>query len=440
MNTLFSKKPLLRLKIIILLLACSEFKSNAQETIQIYHGQRGTTKIVSIASGEKILLSNKHTIVLEEGKEVRIEIINPNPVLYNYKFNKSDLKIEEETLPDISSLVKALSSLTQTGGTPLLAGAGGGGAATPNELNILIAKINTLKSILTQIETEIANSDIPESIKQALDGGNDAGFRKAIVEIKKLFNQNNLAVEEKALKDQLQKVITKNQFPDNDADGQGDPAFEEAFKMYIESLGKMIAEIKTNFIDPSSPDLISFSFKVEQKAQEIAIEIQTTQSSHAREIGNLISIFIVPYKKDKIELVPFYSMLHAKNQIKFEVENSVIVKGPESDFTFRPGFMLAANVRRFGEKKEFSVGPGLGFSIVPKTFDLANLTLGALFRYKDIFRLGLAWGMQKYPSGLKDGAAVGAALPANVSRIEDVIEYSGKSVFMINFSVFGLKL
>jgi hypothetical protein len=70
---------------------------------------------------------------------------------------------------------------------------------------------------------------------------------------------------------------------------------------------------------------------------------------------------------------------------------------------------------------------------------ISELMIGPIISYRDVLRIGAAWGTSQLPDGLK-GANPGDALPGNVSNINDIVTTRGRGAFALTFAFSGLTI
>ena len=187
----------------------------------------------------------------------------------------------------------------------------------------------------------------------------------------------------------------------------------------------------------TAPEIITFDFEIKDVPEKFEITAKSKSNPKGSRDSLLVTLTVVPYEAKVAELVTFASGIYATDISNYSLSNNVIVERKNDDFSFKPSMMLSLNIARFGEFKQSTVGIGPVFAISKNiTFD--NFGLAAIISFKNVIRVGAGIGVQQYPSLLKDNALVGSALPAGVTKIDDVIENKGKLAFMFHIMIPGL--
>jgi len=197
-----------KVTLLIVSLICLLNNKIFSQDIFIYHARDGSTSVIK-PNGELISTASSTEgnviIVREPGKNVRIKIVNPNTIIYNYELNNEKLNDTEE-LPDISPFLKAFEELILNGSPS----AGGGitfgnkvntdsnGSAlaepivNPSAFDAYISAIKLLRDKLLEVNTIIKNSDEPESISAAINNEVQGGIRLAKTKIPNELNSPTL--------------------------------------------------------------------------------------------------------------------------------------------------------------------------------------------------------------------------------------------------------
>lgn len=419
----------MKLKTLIsMLVLLSNVLTFGQTQLKIYHGSGNVSQVFDASN---ISVMNPK-IRLNEGDIFTVTIVNPNPSLYSYKLKTEELEIKSED--------KAITDLLSVFNTILTARAGGAGfmavqLQTNNYKDVLIQ----LTKDINEAKNYIIKSDIPESPAQALAFDSSAGFRNAILKIAGMsnaqyrFNNTSLLTDLNTL-----------------SDSAGADSFEkEAFKLLNSSLVDKIKEIKKQ-TDASVSTIWKKDFKVGEKPTKISIEIEKIDKSNASLIrdGNGSTPFVLdvaqiePYfKRAVLELVPVANFVFAGNYNEFYLKNGIVQSRESTKTTVNPGVILNVNVARFGEAKEMSLGIGPGYKLNSAENNFDNLYFSALFSYKNFLRIGAGLGLSQVPKDeLKDGIKVGDNLPANISNLDDLVQYAEKTSVFLTISFTGLNL
>jgi len=397
----------------------------SQQTVKIYHGVTGRTEILK---GKKTI-GRDEVIKDFKGKIITIQIQNPHPALYDYKFNVETIKEEEPKIEETEGLLK------------ILAGKLGGSSArlSPNPgrwQDDYRDKIIELKDQLSKAYEIIKQSDAPETITDVVNNSSGSGFLYAKVELAKLafFTDKDLDATVTALSASF-KVPPYSYIPGDVTE----KVMMESFDAYMQALTKLAKDIKAAYSGASST--ITYKITVGDSVQLVTLSITSkSKDLKSRETGDkLISIRIEPfYDRPLLEFIPVATMSFAKNISKFGLENDLVVKTEDDSFKFLAGGVLNLNINSFGPRKEWSFGAGPGFAIADG--DLNNFYLNFLISYKKWVRIGLGAGYLSSPSYLKDGATEGKPLPSNITDLNKVIGYEKKAALFFTFVFPGLNL
>jgi len=401
----------------------------SQEHLLVYHGSGNTTQVFRASDKNSVL---NPTIKLEQGEVLTVTVVNPNPLLYSYTLKTADIEIKTEE--------KEVTDLLATFSTILASRSTGFSATVQTNTNRYKNIIEQLTKDINQAKTYIINSDTPESIAQALAFDPTVGFRKALTDINGMpntqyrFNNANLLSDLNAL-----------------ADSAGVDTFEkEAFKLLNSSLVEKINEIKKQTSFATTQTIWRQDFKISDKSTQISIEIEKIDKNNntLRRDGNASAPFVInvavvePYfKRAILELVPVANITYAGDYNEFYLEDNIVKSRERSKTTINSGIILNVNIKRFGDTKEMAVGLGPGYKFNSQGNDFENFYLSALFSYKNFLRIGAGFGYSQVPTDeLKGGIQVGDALPADISDLNDLIQYKEKPSVFLTISFTGLNL
>ncbi|MBK8080331.1 MAG: hypothetical protein IPK25_08650 [Saprospiraceae bacterium] len=193
----------------ILLLICSGYitEIQCQHYFKIYHGKGGLTKVLD-KDGKEIGSNN---IKMMPGDVVKIEILNYNPLFYNYVLKYKNFKIESES-GEIDKFISLLN--------PFYSGiiynsregfAGEIDSTTNPNLDKYKKALDILLKELEKANNILINSEEPEDFQSALiySSNNNGGLRQAIENIKNMekkpfhFNNVNLIQDLNKLSDAI---------------------------------------------------------------------------------------------------------------------------------------------------------------------------------------------------------------------------------------------
>ncbi|WP_131450783.1 hypothetical protein [Flavobacterium subsaxonicum] len=422
----------MKLKIIFITATClMSLVAMSQNHLLVYHGSGGTTQVFDAQNHSVV----NPSVRLEEGQTFTITVLNPNPALYSYKLKTADIEVKAEE-KEITDLLSTFSTIlgSRVGNSAVAAFL----ALTPLQKYHVIIK--ELSDAVDLAKKHIKDSDVAESIIQAQAYDSNVGFRKAVRDIGTMpngqykFNNPNLLNDLNALSD-LSGVGTLE---------------KEAFRLLNNSLVEKINEIKKQANPATTLTVWTETFKVTEKTTQISIEIEKIDKNNTSLVrdGNGAAPYILnvaliePYfKRATLELVPVASITHSNYYNEFYLENNVVRSRERSKTMFNTGIILNVNIARFGVAKEMAVGIGPGYKFSAEENDFENLYLSALFSYKNFLRVGVGFGFSKVPrDDLKGGVKTGDLLPANISNLDDLIQYEEKPGFFFTISFAGLNL
>ena len=388
--------------------------------IFVYHGA-GNTALWN--DKEKEFISNM-PIKKKKGETVSVQIVNPNPLFYTYEIKQNDFEIKED-LPDITALLTAANLL-------IVGNSEKGMSADIPYFTTLIA----LENEIEKAKEIIATSDAPETRKKTDVDFNSRGLQRAIVRLndkEELSNEPGHFNDTK-IADNLSKQLKETE--------NLDPTSVKAFTALNAAYVQKVYEIKA--LVKSVPTVITSTFTITEKASKIVLIIKPKDPKKeglARDIKEIVLATVQPFfDRATLELVPVGNVRFANDIREYYLDNKIVKERTKDDVSFVPGFILNANLARFGELKEMAVGLGLGYSISSKNNQFNQFSLSSLFSYRNFLRVGAGVGFSSYPAGLKEGGKVDAALPDNIKNLNDIISYDNKAAFFITFSFTGLKL
>jgi hypothetical protein len=410
---------------VVTLTAC--LPASSQSLLKVYHGERGESKVFDNSNGVVV----KPKLKMSQDDILTVEVINANTLLYSYSLKFEKVNIESED--------KAITDLLATFNTIIAARAGaftGTAAATDDykkAINLLITDINTAKKI-------IIDSDSPELQEDALQLRHTKGLRKALDDLKALptaqyrFNNTNLLNDLNTLSDKAKL----------------DDVEKQAFKILNSSLVEKVNEIKKQTKSYTIETEWKNEFKVTESSTKITLaitKIDKTNNLLTRdgidekgfqlELGTIIPY----YKRATLEIVPVANFIFSNNVREFYIENSLVQNRSISKTTTNAGVILNINIARFGPTKEMSVGVGPGYKFNSNGNAFEHFYLSTLLSYKNYIRIGLGLGLAQFPTEeLQSGVKVGEPLPANISNLNDLLNFREKPSAFLTIAFTGLNL
>ena len=403
------------------LFSVSFLKAQNIVDVYVYHGAGNTT---ILWDNNKQQFISDIPILKHKGQTVNIKIVNPNPIFYSYEFKQSDIEVKDD-FPDISALVGAANQLFSS-------------VVGMADVSGYQDMVTTLATEITKAKSIIQDSDIPESLSDAMAGLKSGGLKLAIRRINNKdelpngeghFNSPNLA-------DDLSKSLANV--------GEMNTFLKEAFVALNASYVQRVNELKALISSKNVQEEITNTFTVTEKPSKIVLVIKPKDPNKKdlqRDIKEITIATLQPYfERTAVELIPVANIQFANNVSDFYLENGIVRERFKDDVSMTPGIILNVNLARFGEIKEMAVGLGLGYNISTNQNQFNQFSLSSIFSYKNFIRVGVGVGYSTYPSGLKDGGKVDAPLPGEIKDLKDIITYDNKAAFFISFSFTGLKL
>jgi len=424
------------------------------QDLRIYHGEKSES--VFLRQNDRLQNLNRESVTIVRGVDgiVTITVANPNPFFYKYAIKTEDVDIVDEYSNQFADLVKLITSMPEISNH--FKSATGARAPASNRDS---TKFDRYKACLLNLSGEIKSaratikkSDHPETPQEAFDRKTNAdgfGFRAAIENIQKISSEPghfNSGTLEKDLNDKLQVAIDDSSFYTAfNLDGAStSPDLKALFIQAFQELNNNLATSIGKIVDITKQDkIIRFQVPVKDgKRTTVTLVVAKVNASDNvdRELLNEQVAVVLPlYVRKRFEVVPVVNLIFQGNRQKFSVKDGIVASEQDDDAKFNIGAMALMNFTSFGEFKEYGVGLGIGYSIEPGGSASSFFLIPSL-SYKSIVRIGFGFGYNLSPVGLKDGATVGAALPANISNIDDVINYKRKPAAVLTIAISGLKL
>jgi len=430
------------------------------QDIRIFHGNKSES--VFLKQSDKLENVPRESVKIVRGTDgiITISIVNPNPFFYTYEIKTEDVAIVDDYSNQFSDLVKLLSSLPDfpvevknasvPGTQRAIAARAGVPVVIPPSPGFedYSAVLVELDKQIKQANSFIETSDNPETVQEAFGrivNSHGFGFRAAVYNIGTLPSKKgsfrSLTLE-KDLNNMLEAAITDGSF-DSKLNIGGNATLLQLFKLAFQGLNSKLAGTVTQIRDLTKKDgVVRFQVPVKENKKTIVrliIKKRTTDAEVVRETFDEEIATILPlYVRKRFEVVPVVNLIFQSNRQKFSVENNLVKSTPDDDAKFNIGAMALMNFASFGEFKEYGVGIGIGYSIQPDGTSSSFFAIPSL-SYKSIFRVGFGFGYNLSPVGLKNGAAVDAPLPPNITNIEDVVDYKRKPAAVLSIAISGFK-
>lgn len=414
----------------------------SQADILIYHPRAQESIKVFDRKSNSLL---NEPLRYEEGKKIKIQIINPNPLFYKYelKYEEQEVKSEDKALTDALGVIGNLLSTVYIQRTRSLIN-------LPQEQSDFQAYILILNNLLDEIETAqriINQSDNPEVQADALRANRNSGLRYASDQI-----TGNLS----AGSSPLTLPTSSNHFLssrlatdlDNLLNGLNnmDDGQKRIFKLVNNTLVIKVKEMQKNLKDVKTE--INNEFIVTAKEAKIYLIVKPIDATntglvrvvHSGDEKIEIAHIIPNFKRATLELVPVGNFVFSKDVKEFFIENDLVQNRLKNTTAFKAGLVLNVNVSSFGKSKEMAVGLGLGYRFNETENAFENLYISSLFSYKNFFRIGLGLGWAQFPYELKDGGKVGQPLPTSITNLDDLITYKEQPSAFLTIAFTGLNL
>ncbi len=412
---------------VLLFTSMASFSQN----LYVYHGRNGETAVY--LKDEKSSSVRNYDTRLDQGKKVSIRIMNPNPLFYKYTIKSEEQKSESEN-EDVTNALSVLSGILIP---KMPAGAAAGVVSPEPTYEAYKEAINELLNDIKVAQKYIKDSDKPE---EAFSTSRISGYVGVIDKIneeisaeKNRFNSSTLSTDLTAL---LNAVVTSSI----------DAVSKKAFELLNESLVQKVKDIKAS-VPLRANRYLDSELLVTDKTTKVYLVITPIDSTNKSLLRDTFSeskkleiTTIIPnFKRATMELVPVGTFHFAKDVQEFYLDNNIVKSRDQTKTTFVPSMVINVNATRFGPSKEMAVGVGLGYRLSSDSKALNSLFFSSLFSYKDFLRVGFGFGKAEFPNKLK-GAELNQPLPANISNLDDIIEYKDKMAVFFNVSFTGLNL
>jgi|SRR5579863_1766518 len=424
------------------------------QDLRIYHGEKSES--VFLRQNDRLQSLNRESVTIVRGVDgiVTITIANPNPFFYKYAIKTEDVAIVDEYSNQFADLVKLITSMPEIADHFKTAAGGRIAAVADSKFDTYEKALTALSGEIKSAKDAITKSDHPETPQEAFDRKTNAdgfGFRAAIETIQKLSGEKghfNSGTLEKDLNDMLQAAIGDPAGSFNAAFNLGaagtQPVLEGLFKQAFQQLDNSLATTISKIIDITKQDKIA-RFQVPVKDGKkttvtlVVTKVNASDNVDRELLNDQVAVVLPLYVRKTFEVVPVVNLVFQSNRQQFSVKNGIVASGPDDDAKFNIGAMALMNFASFGDFKEYGVGLGIGYSMQPGGSSSSFFLIPSL-SYKSIVRIGFGFGYNLSPEGLKNGATVGAALPANISNINDVIDYKRKPAAVMTIAISGIKL
>lgn len=400
---------------ILLLTTCLSY-AQKEIVIKIYHGMNKQTQFLQkIDNSQPIdMAGSTYTdVYLPKGTKIILEIVNAHIANYKYGFTSTSTPFSP-TSTDISEFSERINtSLKERGGS---------GNADNKSIDVVSGRIEGYLTNIENVKKYIAKSDQPKQYLE-IKNGITSSYLEAVKKIKEELNQKF--------------TLEEDNF--NNLNG----TIKTIFKKYLDHLNLVRDEYLELYNAPKAVyrDTVVIGEGITEIS--LAIKARNKDTVKIRDTGKeLIKIQIKQkYERPTLSLIPLAYAIYIKDYDEFEIKDGVLAKRNSiAKFDFRVGTMLAISPFELSESNEYGLSFGLGTNLIGG--DLAALKeffLGSFLSYKDIFHIGIGWGMARSPS-LKSGAQIGNPLPEG-KNLDDLLEYNrDNSSFFILFSLKGLDL
>jgi hypothetical protein len=425
-----------------LILSISFIDPCSAQDIRIFHSGRNESVLLT-SKQDKNSSGWPDSLVkgVDGNSSFQIVVVNPNPFFYTYELKSEEFEIRDD-LPSADDLIGIITSLINIpGSTPVGQQLARVIPAAPTTFEIYLAQLKSVKADIDSAKAAIERSDVPESREEALTGVRTSGFRRAVDVINALPAFKNYESLSTDLDKALDNSVSDGSFAINfaAADATSKELYKQAFKLLNVQLGSVVNDVEKVL---ESPAQLSFKVTVKQKGVTVRLVVKRKQAgkkSGREEFDRLVCVLIPRYERAALELIPIGHLTYTTHVPKYGLKDGVVTQSEDDGFRFKGGAMLLYNFLNFDKYNRGSLGIGIGYNI-PQKGVLESFYLGSLVSYKNIFRVGAGVGLTEYPSGLKNGASVGAPLPPDVKDLNDVIDYRKRLSMFISFSFSGFPM
>jgi hypothetical protein len=404
------------------------------QDLKFFHGRPNENVLYD--AGSRTVIEPK--IRKDQGETFSLQILNPNPLFYNYdiKYQQQELKSEDKEITDLFSMLNTILASRVSGGPGAAKRLTGRDSV---QLANYKAAIDTLTTDINTAKQYIINSDIPELPQDALAQRRSGGLRNAIDRINALsngqfhFNSGTLLNDLTVLSNSINI----------------EPILKESLSLLNQSRVQKVEDIKKSINSQSLKTTLLSQFTVTDKPTKVVLTIKRIDPKNETLLryfqqvpsDTIILATILPnYKRATLELIPVANFIFAREVQEFYVENNLMQSRSKRQTTVMPGIILNINLPPFGASKEFSFGIGPGYKFSSDGKVLENFYLSALFSYKNIIRIGIGGGFAQFPYGLKEGGQIGKPLPSNISNLNDLLQYEEKPAAFLTIAFTGLNL
>lgn len=451
--------------VVALALAASAAPLSGQGRIiyQVHHGSPSGIRITARVDNGTVAGKSETRLedVVAAGREVCFEVTNPNPALYTYGLASNAAVTPAAELPTgglVSFLKNALPVVPAN--VTKAASADPGfryfyfetvtGETQPDPKAWFADYVSALSDLGADVEkarNAARQSDLPDSgnAEGGTGAGTGAGYGSARQALAALgsgagrFNDGNLETTLLGLYKTAQSRLQA--LPG----ASGDTAATyllEVLRTHGESLANTRNQIRTAFAAPADRVLQCKAVGAEPVTLSLRIDRRDPALAKNRAVGDsVVRVAIRPaYVRPWLEVMPVAYSVFSRNVPEFDVQDGMVTRRDDGEqFEFRTGGMLALRVLELGETREAALHIGAGSNLLGGGKALSEFYVGALFTYRDGFRIGLGWGQAQMPDRLKSPAKVGDPLPAGLSLKDAIIE-DDRSAFFLIFNLADLSL
>jgi len=410
-------------------------QAQAQTLVSFYHGRDGDSKVVGATATDSVTGRRQFTWEQRSGSEVCVRVLNANPARYSYMLN-AEVDTSTPKLPQlpsglaegITSIAEAYSSTARSRNIP----------AVNDSLIRFADLLDSLAFDLLRADSIVTDADSPELLAEVLAAAQSpVGFRHAKVKLAQLqgvrgrFNDRKLSETIGTWASAARRVA------------QGNPVamqFATALGAFGETLISRRDAIQASYITTSAE--VRTCAKVGNGNTTITLKVARRDSTAIRDTGSQYFTTVVKptYERGTVEITAAAFMGIATGISSFSVVNDTVRETRGSVFPVRVGAVFLYNAVRFGSQGEGALGIGLGFGFLGEKKALSDVFGTGVLSYRDMFRIGFGLGRSTVAGRLKAPASIGAPLPPNAGKLEDLVESRGALAGYIVFQIAGLDL
>jgi hypothetical protein len=447
---------------LVLIMAFAPRAAEAQDEIrvQVYHGGRGATTVTQYQAGNRPEqeIRTRRRFYVSPGDTLCFELLNGHPVFYSYGVDRV-VDSTAITIPSVTTFASVITGLipqvTGTTKSSLL--------STLREMSDevemtdleealdvqlswheeYIKSVADLEAELEVAKTAIAQSDQPELLPSLLvpapSPQEGAGYRTAQETILALgrgeghFNSPSLRADLQAYYDsavaRMNRSATKN------------PQLLAALKTHADALLSTRDAYLAAYGSKNSPRVIRCSGAGSGLTTATLRISRRDSTATVRDTGAVVKIQMIPrFERPTVELVPLVFGAMARDVPEFSLVRDTVRVTRDDGWAIRPGAMMLGNLLDFGPRQEISLGAGLGFGLGGDNKIISDILVGPMLSYREMFRVGVATGMARFPSTLRAPAEIGRPLPPDAGKLDDLTQTRLRRATFLVFILPGIKL